>query len=169
MIMVASLSARRGLLDRFANADKGPAAADVAGHRVIDVGFGRMRVAGKERRRGHDLARLAVAALNDLPVEPGLLDLGARRRRADRLDRRDLGGADAVDRGDAGTGGDAIDMYGAGAAQRHAAAEFRAGHAEHVAQDPQESGVTVDIDRPIDAVDLDRCGHSYLQAIRVNS
>ena len=39
----ASLSARlRGLLDRFANADIGPAAADVAGHRVVDVGIGRM-------------------------------------------------------------------------------------------------------------------------------
>src|SRR6202011_2203870 len=97
-IMSASLSARlRGLLDRFANADIGPAAADVAGHRVVDIGIGRMRVAGEERRSGHDLARLAVAALNDLPVEPGLLDLGACRRRADRLDRCDLGSADAVD------------------------------------------------------------------------
>src|SRR2546421_669773 len=35
-IMVSLLSARlRGLLDRFANADIGPAAADVAGHRVV--------------------------------------------------------------------------------------------------------------------------------------
>jgi len=39
--------------------------------------------------------------LHDLAVKPGLLDLGARRRRADRLDRRDLGRADAVDRGNA--------------------------------------------------------------------
>jgi hypothetical protein len=30
------LSARRSLLDRFANADIGPTAADVAGHRFID-------------------------------------------------------------------------------------------------------------------------------------
>src|SRR5438132_5273562 len=115
--MSASLSARlRGLLDRLANADIGPTAADVAGHRIVDIGVGRMRVARKERRGRHDLARLAVAALNDLPVEPGLLDPGARSRRADRLDRRALGGADAVDRGDAGTGGDAVDMHGAGAA-----------------------------------------------------
>ena len=33
--------------------------------------------------------------------------------------------------------GDAVDMHGAGAAQRHAAAELGAGHAEHVAQHPQ--------------------------------
>jgi hypothetical protein len=35
-----------------------------------------MRVALEQRRSRHDLARLAVAALNDLTVEPGLLDLG---------------------------------------------------------------------------------------------
>src|ERR1700704_935965 len=99
--MSASLWARlRGLLDRFANAGIGAAAADVAGHCVVDVGIGRMRVARQQRRSRHDLARLAVAALNDLTVEPRLLALGARRCRADRLDRRDLGGADAVDRGD---------------------------------------------------------------------
>src|SRR5262244_4261419 len=96
----ASLSARlRRLLDRFANAQIGPAAADVAGHRVVDIGIRRMRIARKQRRSGHDLARLAVAALNDLAVEPGLLELGARRGRADGLDRCDLGTADAVDRG----------------------------------------------------------------------
>src|SRR3984893_11933807 len=115
----ASLSARlRGLLDRFANADIGPTAADVAGHRIVDIGIRWMWVARKQRRRGHDLARLAVPALNDLPVEPGLLDLGAHRCRADCLDRGDLGGADAVDRGDAGTDGGAVDMHGARAAER---------------------------------------------------
>jgi hypothetical protein len=112
------------------------AAADVAGHRVVDIGIGWMWVARKQCRSGHDLARLAIPALNDLPVEPGLLDLGARRCRSDCLDRRDLGGADAVDRGDTGTGGDAVDMHGAGATERHAAAEFGASHAEHVAQHP---------------------------------
>src|SRR5258707_15286837 len=112
----ASLSARlaarlRGLLDRFTNADIGPAPADVAGHRVVDVGIRRMRVAGEQRRGGHDLARLTVAALNDLPVEPGLLDLGADCGRADRLDRGDLGGADAVDRSDTGARGGTVDMH----------------------------------------------------------
>src|SRR6266436_2662862 len=162
-IMSASLSARScGLLDRFANADIGPTAADVTGHRVVDIGIRRMWVAGKERRSGHDLSRLAVAALNDLPVEPGLLDLGARHCRADCLDRRDLGGADAVDLGNAGTGGDAVDMHGAGAAERHAAAELRAGHAEHVAQHPKQGRVAVDIDGVRGSVDLDGETHGYL-------
>jgi hypothetical protein len=35
--------------------------------------------------------------LNHLPVEPGPLDLGARRGRADCLDRGDRGSADAVE------------------------------------------------------------------------
>jgi hypothetical protein len=105
---------------------------------------------------------LAVAALNDLAIEPGLLDLGARRCRADGLDCRDLGAADAVDRDDTGTGGDAIDMHGAGAAQRHAAAELRAGHAEHVAQHPQERRIAVDIDAVCVPVDFDVKSHGHL-------
>src|SRR5882672_11730398 len=98
-VMVAPLRLR-GLLDGVANAHVGPAAADVAGHRIVDIGIGRTRIAGEQRCSRHDLARLAVAALHDFTVEPGLLDLGAGRGRADRLDRRDLGCADAVERGD---------------------------------------------------------------------
>jgi hypothetical protein len=124
-----------------------------------------MWVARKQRRSGHDLARLAVTALNDFAVEPGLLGLGARRCRADGLDRGDLGAADAVDRGDAGTRGDAVDMHRADAAERHAAAELGASHAQHIAQHPQERGVIVDIDCSLDAVDLDFDCHCYLQAI----
>src|SRR3981081_2439944 len=133
--MSTSLRARlRGLLACFANADLGATPAAVAGHRVVDVGIRRTRVAREQRRSRHDLARLAVAALGDLAVEPDLLNLGAGRGLADRLDRRDLGCADAVDRGDAGAGGGAVDMDGTRAAERHAAAEFRTGHTEHVAQ-----------------------------------
>src|SRR5262245_6787954 len=159
----ASLGARlRGLLDRFADAPVGPAAADVAGHRIVDVGIGGTRVAREQRRGGHDLARLAVAALHDLAVEPGLLDPGAGRGRTDRLDRGDRGAADAVDGGDAGADGDAVDMHGAGAAQRQAAAELGAGHAEHVAQHPEERRVAVDIDAVGAAVDFDGEGHGVL-------
>src|SRR5262245_32753306 len=101
MTIIASLSAGRGLLDCFVNADIGPAAADVAGHRIVDFGISRMRVARKECRGRHDLARLAVPALWHLMIDPGLLDPGARRGRADSFDRRDRRTADAVHRGDA--------------------------------------------------------------------
>ena len=44
-----------------------------------------MRLARQKGRRGHDLAPLAIAALDNLPVQPGFLDLGADCRRADCL------------------------------------------------------------------------------------
>jgi hypothetical protein len=88
-------------------------------------------------------------------IEPGPLNLGARHGLADRFDRCDLGDADAVDRSDARTGGNAIDMHGAGAAQRHAATELRASHAQDIAQHPEEWGVAVDIDAVGVAVDAD--------------
>jgi len=57
----------------------------VAGHRVIDFGVSWMLLARQMGRRGHDLAPLAIAALDNLPVQPGFLDLGADCRRADCL------------------------------------------------------------------------------------
>src|SRR5918995_252131 len=141
--MATSLSARRCLLDGLANANVGAATANVTGHRIVDVGIGWIGVGGKEFRSRHDLAGLAVAALNDLSIEPGLLDLCALRCRADRLDGSDLGLANTVDRRDAGTRGDAVDMHRTRAAERQAAAEFGAGHAKHVAQYPQQRSVVV--------------------------
>jgi hypothetical protein len=98
----------------------------------------------------------------DLTVDPRLLDFRAGGRRADRLDGDDLRFANAVDGGDAGTDGDAIHMHRAGAAQRHAAAEFGAGHAQHVAQYPEERRISVDIDVMHLAVDVDGEGHGML-------
>src|SRR5208282_1353020 len=76
-------------------------------------------------------------------------------------DRRDLGFADALDGGDTGAGGNTVDMHGARTAERHATAEFRAGHAEHVAQHPEERRVAVDIDAVCVPVDRDGEGHDY--------
>src|ERR1700745_1006682 len=50
-------------------------------------------------------------------------------------------------------------MHGAGTAQRHAAAEFRAGHAEHVSQHPEQRCITVDIDAARTSIDIDGKGH----------
>src|SRR5947208_10859953 len=70
----ASLTIRfRGLFDRLGDAHIGAAATDIARHRVIDLGVGRVWVARQQRRSRHDLARLAVAALWNFPVEPGFL------------------------------------------------------------------------------------------------
>jgi hypothetical protein len=70
-----------------------------------------------------------------------------------------LQAADPVDNGYARAGGAAVDMHSAGAAERHAAAELRAGHAEHVTQHSEKRRVAVDIDGVIHAVDLNRRSH----------
>src|SRR6187399_199222 len=136
-IMSASLCRRlRGQFDRFTDTHISSAAADVAAHGIVDVCIGGMRIARQQRRGGHDLSRLTVAALNDLMVEPRLLDFCTGRRRADGFNRRNRRPFDAINWRDARPCRDAVDMHRAGAAQRRAATEFRTGHAEHVAQDP---------------------------------
>src|SRR5260221_8295051 len=57
VVMSASLGlGLRGVLDRVADAAVGPAAADVAGHRRVDVGVGRLGGLRQQRRGRHDLA-----------------------------------------------------------------------------------------------------------------
>ena len=141
------------VLDRFANADIGAATADIAGHGVIDIAVARIGIGRQQGRSRHDLAGLAVAALHDFEIEPGVLDFRAGRRVPDRLDRGDLGIADAVDGGDAGADRLAVLLHRTGAALRDAAAEFRSGHAENVAQHPEQRRIAVSIDamrRPVD-------------------
>src|SRR5262249_36839275 len=55
----------RSHVHRGADALVGAAAADV-GHRLVDVGIGRLRLFREQRRRRHDLPRLAVPALRDI-------------------------------------------------------------------------------------------------------
>ena len=60
----------------------------------------------------------------------------------------------------------AIEMDRARAAKRHATAELGAGHAEHVAQNPERWRVPVNIDGTGDAIDGDCIGHlSLLMAL----
>ena len=124
----------RGELDSLADADIGAASADIAAHGVVDVRIGRTWLVGEQCRGRHDLAGLAISALRYLMLEPGLLDLRTDRRRTYRLNRRDLGFADAVDRRDAGTDGGAVEMHGAGATQRHPAAKLGPGETQLVAE-----------------------------------
>src|ERR1700722_19493205 len=63
----------RSLLDGGANALIGPTAADVAVHRAVDVGVGRMGRLLQQRDRPHDLASLAIAALGHVDGAPRLL------------------------------------------------------------------------------------------------
>src|SRR3984893_13523981 len=64
----------RRRLDRSPDPLIGTAPANIAGHARVDIGIAGVRIAGQQRGRRHDLARLAVAALNYFEIEPGLLN-----------------------------------------------------------------------------------------------
>src|ERR1700674_1363630 len=53
---------------------QGAAAADI-GDRTVDFGIGRLRLFAEERGDRHDHARLAIAALRHVVIEPGPLHL----------------------------------------------------------------------------------------------
>src|SRR5260221_659482 len=150
----ASFQIPRRLPDREADAIVGSATAYVAAHGAFDFGVGGALHLGEQRCGAHDLARLAVAALRHVVRDPGLLQHSPFLGLADTLDRRDsLAGRRAQGRR-AGSRGLAVQVHRAGAAQRHAAAVLGAGHAEVVAQDPQERRVRIGVHRHGFAVDV---------------
>src|SRR5580692_5509955 len=72
--IAASLNFARGAFDRLADAHIGAAAANISSHRGVDIGvIGLWRIRQQGRGR-HDLAGLAIAALDDFEIEPRLLD-----------------------------------------------------------------------------------------------
>src|SRR5882672_8052430 len=81
---------RRGLVDSLPNADVRSAAAKISIHRRINVLIVRLGRFGEQRRGGHHLSRLAIAALRHVQIGPGELH---RMRAVPRkpFDRSDLG------------------------------------------------------------------------------
>src|SRR5882762_1534610 len=142
-----------GVLDSLADSHISAAPTDVPRHGGVDIAIGRVRVGGEQGGGGHDLAGLAVAALRHLQLDPGLLDLFAGGCGAYRLDRGDALAGRGSDRRQARAHRLAIEVDGARAAQAEAAAEFRAGHPEHIAKYPKQRRVVVDIDASNFAVD----------------
>src|SRR6266704_5071105 len=57
------------VLNSRADSHISTAAADVPRHGGVDVAIGRVGVGREQRRGGHDLAGLAIAALRDLEIE----------------------------------------------------------------------------------------------------
>src|SRR5213082_2907358 len=103
-----------GAMDGGADTLIGAAAADV-GHRRIDVGVRWMRLLGEQRRRGHDLARLAVAALRHVFRDPRPL-YGVRAVLGQALDRGDALVGDGRNGEHARPGRRAVEVYGTRAA-----------------------------------------------------
>src|SRR5689334_16011792 len=97
------------------------AAADVAGHRIVDVLIGGLRFLRQQGRRRHDLSGLAIPTLRDVELEPRFLHR-MRMIRGEPLDRGDFLIADGAYRRDTGAGGLAVEVYRACTTQGHAAA-----------------------------------------------
>src|SRR5437879_12882618 len=104
------------------------AAADVR-HGGFDVGVAGAAVLGEQRRGGHDLPRLAVAALGHVLGDPGSLH-GVAPAWRQPFDRGHALHGSRRDGQHAGSHGRAVEMHGAGGALGDAAAELRAGGAE---------------------------------------
>src|SRR5271166_1880685 len=135
--MCLVMSRSRSLLDGGANALIGPAAANVAVHRAVDVGVRGMRRLFQKRRGLHDLAGLTIAALRHVERAPSLLKRMISRG-VEAFDGGDRLAAGVADRRDAGSPGLAVDMDGAGAACGHATTEFRSCEAEFIAKIPEQ-------------------------------
>src|ERR1035438_3885170 len=150
-----------GAVHRFANPFIGPAATEVAVHRLRDLIVRRVRRLRQQRCGGHDLSRLAVAALRNLFRNPGLLQhvqaISSKAFNCEHAFARDL-----RYRSRAGANRVAIDVNRAGAAQSRAASEFRSGKFVGVAENPQEWGFRRDADFFFTAVDAEcDVGHGY--------
>ncbi len=141
-----------GHVDRLAHLLEGAAAADV-GDRGVDVGVGRLRFRLEERRHRHDHARLAIAALRHVVIDPRLLHLVQGLARGQALDRGDLAVAHCADWYGARAHRDAVHVHGAGAALRDAAAVLGAGEADLLADHPEQRRGRVDVDLVRLAVD----------------
>src|SRR5882762_4822033 len=131
----------------------GPAPAEVAGERLLDVGFTRVLAGGQERGGLHDHAVDAVAALHGLLIDEGLLHGMRPLRRAETFERDDRLRPDRRQRHHAGAHRLAVEMHSAGAALGEAAAEARAVESQVVAERVEQrhlgsSTVTV-TDRPL--------------------
>src|SRR5882724_7980067 len=128
-------------------------AADVTGHRFAYLVVVRFRVLVQKRRRLHDLAHLAVAALRDIHLAPRLLNRVIAGG-VEAFDGRDLAAADIGYRGDAGAHGLLVDNDGTGAAERLAAAEFGAGQSGLVTEIPKQRKIRVAVPALFLAVNL---------------
>ena len=116
---------------------EGAATADI-GDVGVDVGVGRLRLVLEQRRHRHDHAALAIAALRHVVFEPGLLHLVQHAVLRQPFDGGDLPAVDRAQRHRARAHRDAVDMDGAGAALRDAAAVFGAGQSDRLPQHPQQ-------------------------------
>src|SRR5262249_10789411 len=115
----------------------------------------------EQRHRGHDLPRLAIAALRNIELDPRqlhrVLSICGKP-----LDRGDVLAGNGSNRIAAGPDGLTVDQHCAGATLRDTAAEFRSLELEGIAQHPQQLLVRLHVELLRDAVHDDGDCHSLL-------
>src|SRR5690242_10641471 len=121
------------------------AAAEISAHGGLNLLIARLGSFRQQRRRRHDLSRLAISALRHLLRDPRLLH---RMRIVGRqsLDGGDLLRSNSRDGGLARADRLAIKVHRTSAAQPHPTAVLGAGHVELVAQNPQQRSIRSDLD-----------------------
>src|SRR5712692_1715997 len=126
-------------MDGSADAGIGRASTEIR-HCLVDVLVGRMPVPAQKIGCGHDHAGLAIAALRNVELDPGLLNrmIGVSGQ---ALDGGDAAPLHVADRHHACSGRHAVNMHRAGAAKPDAAAELAPGQAQMLANDPQQRDV----------------------------
>src|SRR3981081_61738 len=123
-------------MDRVFDALVSAAAADVARHRFAYLIVCRLCVFHQQRSRLHNLSGLAITALRDVHLAPGLLNRVITRG-MEAFDGRDLSVDHVGNRSDAGSYGLLINNNGACAAQSLAAAKFRARQSDFITEKPE--------------------------------
>src|SRR5689334_2264964 len=147
-------------VDRFPHLLERSATADV-GDRGVDVRVGRIRFVFQQRGGGHDHARLAIAALRHVVLQPGLLHLVQLPALREAFDGGDLLAGGRAHRKGARAHGRAVDVHGAGAALRDAATVFGASESDLLANNPQQRRIRVNVDLVRLAVDGET-DHAFL-------
>lgn len=115
-------------------------------HRRVDLRIARLGRVLEQRRGRHHLAGLAVTALGDLEFDPGGDDPFADIIRLDGLDGGDLPTYHTGDGRDARAHHVAVHQHRTRTALRQAAAVFGTGHAQVVADDPEQGRVGFGVD-----------------------
>src|ERR1700754_462615 len=149
-------SSVRDGMNSLAHLFEGSATADV-GDGVVDVLVGRLRIFLEKSRDCHDHPALAVAALWNVVVDPGLLHLVQGAVGCQSFDRGDLSADGVADKHAAGARCNAVDVNGAGAALCNAASVFGAGKSNVFPDCPKQRRVRVDVDIDSFAVDREVC------------
>src|SRR6266700_5157595 len=153
---MASSSSVRGGVNGFTHLLEGAAAADV-GNGVVDVSVSRLGLLLEQSCDRHDHAALAIAALRNVVIDPGLLHLGQYDVDREALDRGDVLADGVAGLHATGSHCGAIDVNRAGAALGDAAAIFGAGQPDVFTDRPKQRRVRLDIDIDGLSVDAELC------------